>query len=125
MFLARGLSSSIDDGSTDAFSGEDVSTDDVSVEGPPIGVPSSSELSTGPLEIDPEALFGAAANMPPLARAAIWLVLFRRWSYDAAASVLETGVDGLKGLLRYRHVLLTALVRRPSGRNGTDHDRRH
>ena len=125
MFLARGVSRSTEDGPTEAFSGEDVSPDDVSVEGPPVDVPSSSDLSTGPLEIDSEVLFGAAANMPPLARAAIWLVLFRRWSYDEAAGVLETGVDGLKGLLRYRHVLLTALVRRPTDRNGTDHDRRH
>jgi DNA-directed RNA polymerase specialized sigma24 family protein len=125
VFLARSVANSIDDGPTDAFSGEDVSTDDVSVEGPSVDVPSSAEPSTGPFEIDPEALFGAAVNMPPLARAAIWLVLFRRWSYEEAASVLGTGVDGLKALLRYRHVLLTALVPRSADRNGTDHDLRN
>ena len=77
------------------------------------------------MEIDPEALLKAAANLPPLARAAIWLVVFRRWSYDEASSVLETGADGLKDLLRFRQVLLTAVVQRSVDRNGTDHERRH
>ena len=63
--------------------------------------------------------------MPPLARAAIWLVVFRRWSYGEACTLVETDVEGLKDLLRYRQVLLTAVVRRAVGRNGTDHDRRH
>jgi DNA-directed RNA polymerase specialized sigma24 family protein len=115
VFLARRGSGSTDDGSTDVLSGEDLSKDDVPATDPP---PAS-------LEIDPDALFGSAANMPPRARAAIWLVLFRRWSYDAAASALDADADGLKELLRYRHVLLTALVRRSADRNGTDHDRRH
>ena len=88
-------------------------------------VPSGSEPPSGAVEIDPEALFTAAANMPPLARAAIWLVVFRRWSYDEASSVLETGVDGLKDLLRFRQVLLTAVMQRSVDRNGTDHERRH
>lgn len=116
VFLARGVSDSTDDGSTDAFSGGDFSTDDVS---------ENSEPPTGSLEIDREALFRAAARMPPLARAAIWLVLFRRWSYDEASNVLDTGLDGLKDLLLYRHVLLAALVRTSADRNGTDRDRRH
>ena len=81
--------------------------------------------SPGAVEIDPEALFGAAAKMPPLARAALWLVVFRRWSYDQASRVLGTDVDGLKGLLRYRQVLVTAVVRRTLDRSGTDDDRRH
>ena len=112
VFLARRAS-----GSTDAFSDADFSTDDVSA-----GDSSRYDVS---VEIDPEALLGAAAKMPALARAAIWLVLFRRWSYDEASSVLGTGVDGLKDLLRYRQVLLTAVVGRSSDRNGTDHDRRY
>ena len=103
--LARTASGSTDNGLTD--------------------VPSSSDPPTGAVEIDPEALFTAAANMPPLARAAIWLVVFRRWSYDEASSVLETGVDGLKDLLRFRQVLLTAVMQRSVDRNGTDHERRH
>ena len=81
--------------------------------------------SSGAMEIDPEALFGAAAKMPPLARAAIWLVVFRRWSYGEASSVLGTDVEGLKDLLRYRQVLVTAVVRRTLDRSGTDDERRH
>ena len=117
VFLARRASGSTDNGSTDAFSDADFSTDDVSAK-------DSSRYEVS-VEIDPEALLGAAAKMPALARAAIWLVLFRRWSYDEASSVLDTGVDGLKDLLRYRNVLLTAVVGRSSDRNGTDHDRRY
>jgi DNA-directed RNA polymerase specialized sigma24 family protein len=64
--------------------------------------------------------------MPPLARAAIWLVVFRRWPYGDASIVLGTDVDGVKDLLRYRQVLMTAVVRRSVDRNGTDHhDQRH
>ena len=77
------------------------------------------------MEIDPEALFRAAAELAPVARAAIWLVLFRRWRYEEACPVLKTDVAGLKSLLRGRHVLLTAVVWRSADRNGTDHDRGH
>jgi DNA-directed RNA polymerase specialized sigma24 family protein len=117
-FLARGGTGPTDVGPTDVFLDEDSSPDDAS------DVPSIFD-SSGSLEIDPEALFKAAAVMPPVARAAIWLVLFRRWSYDEASSVLDTDVDGLKDLLQYRHVLLAALMRRSPDRNGTDHDRRN
>ena len=85
----------------------------------------SHEPSPGGVEIDHEALMRAGAKLPPLARAAIWLVVFRRWSYAEASIVLDTGLDALKGLLRYRQVLLTAAVRGPLDRNGTDRDRRY
>ena len=110
VFLARTMSG--DDGSTD---GDGFSLD----------APASHGPSSGAVEIDPEALFGAAAKMPPLARAAIWLVVFRRWPYDEASRVLGTDVDGLKDLLRYRQVLVTAVVRGALGRNGTNDGRRH
>ncbi len=102
--------------------GDDESTDGVgsSADGAVTRGPSS-----GAMEIDPEALFGAAAKMPPLARAAIWLVVVRRWSYGEASSVLGTDVEGLKDLLRYRQVLVTALVRRTLDPSGTDDERRH
>ena len=96
-----------------------------SVEAPSVEAPSSHEPFQGVMEIDHEALFRAGAQLPPLARAAIWLVVFCRWSYDEASSVLETSLDGLKGLLQYRQVLVTAVLRKPLDRNGTDHDRRH
>ena len=130
VFLARTASGSTDDGSTDAFSGDDLSTDnmsagDVSADDIRRDVMSSHEHSSGAVEIDPEALLQAAANMPPLARAAIWLVVFRRWSYRDASSVLKTDLHGLKDLLRYRQILITAVVWGSVDRNGTDHDRRH
>ncbi len=135
VFLARTGSGSTDDGSTDdgstdAFSGDGLSTDnvsagDVSVDDVRRDVMSSHEHSSGAMEIDPEALLQAAANIPPLARAAIWLVVFRRWSYRDASSVLKTDLHGLKDLLRYRQMLLTAVVLGSVDRNGTDHDRRH
>ncbi len=110
VFLARTARG--DDGSTE---GDGFAVDAAAGQGP----------AAGTVEIDPEALFGAAADMPPFARAAIWLVVFRRWTYDDASSVLGTDVDGLKDLLRYRQVLVSAIVRRSVGRSGTDDDRRH
>ena len=115
LFLARTASGSTDDGSAGPVSADDVRRD----------VMSSHDHFSGAVEIDPEALLQAAGNMPPLPRAAIWLVVFRRWSYGEASSVLEMGVDGLKDLLRFRQVLLTAVVQGSVDRNGTDHDRRH
>ena len=101
--------------------------DDGSTEGDVLlaDVPEGHGPSSGAVEIDSKALFGAAAKIPPLARAAIWLVVFRRWSYGEASQALETDEDGLKDLLRYRVVLVTAVVRRSVDRNGTDHERRH
>lgn len=117
VFLARAVADStdggsIDDRSTDAFEGEDFSTDRASAGGASV-------------KIDGHALFRTAARMPPLARAAVWLVVFRRWSYGEAANGLGTDVDGLKDLLGYRQMLLTAVVRGSVDRNGTDHGRRY
>ena len=111
-FLARAASGSRDDASTE-------------MGGSSVDVPSSHTPFSGTIEIDSEALFRAGAKMPLLARAAIWLVVFRRWSYGDASIVLGTDVDGVKDLLRYRQVLLTAVVRGSVDRNGTDHDRRY
>ncbi len=108
-----------------APSGEDFFGEAPSLEAASFEAPWSRGLSQGIVEIDHEALFRAGRLLPPLARAAIWLVVFRRWSYDEASSVLETNLDGLKDLLRYRGVLVTAVLRRPLDRSGTDHDRRH
>ena len=110
VFLARTVPG--DDGSTD-------------LDGFSVNAPASHRPPSGAVEIDADALFGAAAKMPPLARAAIWLVVFRRWPYGEASHVLGTDVDGLKDLLRYRQVLVTAVVRRSVDRNGTDHEQRH
>ncbi len=130
VFLARTASGSTDNGSTDAFSGDDLATHhmsagDVSVDDLRRDVMSSHQHSSGAVEIDPEALLTAAANIPPSARAAIWLVVFRRWSYRDASSLLKTDLHGLKDLLRYRQMLLTAAVQGSVDRNGTDHGRGH
>ena len=111
-FLARAASGLRDDASTE-------------VDGSSVDVPSSHAPFSDAVEIDSEALFRAGAKMPLLARAAIWLVVFRRWPYGDASIVLGTDVDGVKDMLRYRQVLLTAVVRRSVDRNGTDHERRY
>jgi len=113
VFLARSARST-DDGSTDALPADTSRAD----------VPWSQEASSGAVEIDGEALLRAGEKLPPRARAAIWLVLFRRWSYGEASRVLETDVEGLKGLLQYRQVLLTAVVSKSADWTGTDQDRR-
>jgi DNA-directed RNA polymerase specialized sigma24 family protein len=110
-FLVRAGWDSMDRESMEAFSGVDPSRPDLA--------DTASEI----VEIDPEALFRSAAKLPHLARAAIWLVLFKRWRYEEVCDVLKTDVAGLKGLLQGRRVLLTAVVRQPGDRNGTDHDR--
>ena len=120
----------IGDGPTKDFSGDDALVDDDGVEGSSMDgsrteVPSSHEPSAAAMEIDHEVLFRSGADMPPLARAAIWLVLFRRWPYGEATEVLKTDVDGLKDLLRYRQLLLSAVVWGSVDRNGTDHGLRH
>ncbi len=74
------------------------------------------------VELDPFALHKAARRIPPRARAALWLVLLRRWKYSEASRVLETDLDDLKDLLGYRHLLLTAVLRGPDQRNGTRAD---
>ena len=71
-------------------------------------------------EIDPQALFMAAERVPPRARAALWLVIFRRWTYDDASRALDTDPGSLKDLLSYRHVLLTALMRGSSEQSGAN-----
>lgn len=114
VFLARNGS-----GSTHSVSNGGVGADDR------VGnVMWSHESASGGVEIDDDALFRAAVHMPPSARAAVWLVVFRRWSYGEAANVLGTDVDGLKDLLGYRQLLLNAVVRRSGDRTGTDPDGR-
>ena len=96
------------------------STDDDSGVTPPATELPSHKPYTGAVEIDSEALFRAGADIPALARAAIWLVVFRRWSYGEAFGVLNTDLDGLKDLLQYRQVLLAAVVQGSVDQDGTD-----
>jgi len=53
-----------------------------------------------------DELFVAAAKIPPWPRAALWLILLRRWSYEDSASVLNLELSELEVLLAYRDVLM-------------------
>lgn len=55
-------------------------------------------------------LFRAAAAIPEWARAAIWLVLLRRWSYQEACDALRVSQDVLSEMLEHRHALTRVLV---------------
>lgn len=56
-------------------------------------------------EVDWSAVADAAAGIPPLPRAAVWLVVLRRWSYAEVARVLEIDPTDLPDLLSYRGLL--------------------
>lgn len=70
--------------------------------------------------VDPGALHEAAGRVPARARAALWLVVLRRWTYGEASAALHTNTEDLKDLLRFRHTLMAAVLRPRNGRNGTD-----
>jgi DNA-directed RNA polymerase specialized sigma24 family protein len=53
-----------------------------------------------------DVLFAAAASLPRLARAALWLVLLRRRSYADAMEVMAIDSHSLASLLSYRDLLL-------------------
>ena len=67
----------------------------------------------------PDRLFAAVSAVPEWARAALWLVLLRRWSYADAASTLGVDKAVLTELLRYRERLLDGLVD-VAGSSGTE-----
>ena len=70
--------------------------------------------------VEPGALHDAAGRVPARARAALWLVVLRRWTYEEASVALHTNTDELKDLLQFRHTLMSAVLKPRSGRNGTD-----
>ncbi len=70
--------------------------------------------------VDPGALHEAAGQVPTRARAALWLVVLRRWTYEEASAALHTTTEELKDLLRFRHTLMSAVLKPRHGRNGTD-----
>ena len=53
-----------------------------------------------------DVLFAAAASLPRLPRAALWLVLLRRRSYADAMDVMAIDSQSLASLLSYRDLLL-------------------
>ncbi len=68
----------------------------------------------------PGALHAAAGQVPARARAALWLVVLRRWTYEEASLALHTTTEELKDLLRFRHTLMSAVLKPRNGRTGTD-----
>lgn len=61
-------------------------------------------------------LFAAAALVPAWPRAALWLVMLRRWGYSDAAAAMDTDVEALEGMLGYRDVLLQNMMSSSRGR---------
>ena len=70
--------------------------------------------------LEADTLFASAASLPFWPRAAVWLVLLRRWSYADACDALDVDRDVLDDLLRYRDVLMTEVLRGSRPNNGTD-----
>lgn len=66
-------------------------------------------------------LFKAARSVPPWPRAALWLVLLRRWSYGEVAAAMRLQPEVVPELLRYRDVLMKEIIgpaRRGNGSTG-------
>lgn len=60
--------------------------------------------------LGPHELFSAAAALPPGPRAALWLVLLRRWSHSEAANAMQVDRDQMELMLGYRDVLMRRLM---------------
>lgn len=55
-------------------------------------------------------VYRAAAAVPALARAVLWLVLFRRWRHEAVMDQLNLERAELRDLLGYRHSLVATVM---------------
>lgn len=64
------------------------------------------------LEAEVAGLLRDAARVPARPRAALWLVVIRRRSYEEGASILGIDRNELRDLLEYREVLMTDVLRR-------------
>ena len=86
----------------------------------PLRRPGDRSLHVAFEELGADTLFAAAASLPFWPRAAVWLVLLRRWSYADACDALNVDRDVLDDLLRYRDVLMTEVLRASRRQTGTD-----
>lgn len=77
-------------------------------------IPPNGSATNADREIPVAALHAAAASMPPSARAAIWLVLIRRWSYDDATALLGVDPGDLRELLRFQDVFAATALEEPT-----------
>lgn len=74
--------------------------------------------ATGIEELGAEAILARVATLPGWARAALWLVQFRRIGYESAGERLGVGPAELNDLLAYRSALVAAVEDGGSHRTG-------
>lgn len=67
-----------------------------------------------------EDMVRAAAEIPQGPRVALWLVLLRRWPYDAAEEMMGIGRGTLRELLSYRSDFLQGLLTNASDEIGRE-----
>jgi len=75
---------------------------------------SSAPAQVGPQELDNIAwadMVRGAASIPARARAALWLVLLRRWRYSDAAAAMGVSLASLRELLDHRDAFFQHVVR--------------
>lgn len=65
--------------------------------------------------IPADVLYGAAADVPPRARAALWWVMFGRRRYAEVATLLGVSRDELLDLLAHRDAFVVAVRRKVRG----------
>jgi DNA-directed RNA polymerase specialized sigma24 family protein len=81
-----------------------------------VGTPSPATSSAGHREapsvgdVSPGQLYAAAEPIPPLARAALWLVILRRWTYADATDAVGVETHDIHLLLSHRETLLRGLT---------------
>jgi DNA-directed RNA polymerase specialized sigma24 family protein len=72
----------------------------------PPAVDVAAMLESAPID----SFYRAAVALPPRARAAIWLVVLERWTYDDVAKLLKVDREELLHLLSWRQVLLDSVL---------------
>lgn len=72
--------------------------------GDPVGLAGFGKLTSN-------SLYRGAASVPAAPRAAIWLVVIRRWTYDDAADAMDVGGDALREALAYRDTFMAGTLR--------------
>ncbi len=70
-----------------------------------------------------QSLLDEVDRLPKRARAALWLVLVRRRSSDAAGVILDIDESHLRELLRYRDTFMTRVLTRTAGRTRAERAR--
>jgi len=77
---------------------------------PPPAPTRTADIESMP-DIRADDLFRAVAAVPSWARAALWLVLLREWSYAEAGEALGVSIETIRRMLDYRHLLVREVLR--------------